>query len=466
MPSDCDDDKVVTGSQEYTTQEVGQMVFDMQLRQAKYEKKMMAHKHEQEAVVRQQTIVNRNINDALANLAASLRTKTALQQDYVGRLATLRQTSTVEAYQTEFEATLQDAFALAQQLAVCQAAASPVFSPKPAWQNRGSRTVQPPDPNAKQDSQPDQKQVREGQPPRDYPAVRISAAERAERTRLNLCWWCPEKYSRSHVCAKKFYALMGVDDDDAELSMDNETTPEDDGENMAIIGDVSRILVLCPKIKPRSIRLRGRVNGTAVSILIDGGSTHNFIQPAVAEKLSLPVNAISPFRVFVGDDASLKCAFACLDTPINLQGHQFGIDLFVLQVKGPDIILGVQWLQDLGDITKNYRNLTMRFEWNDQPVFLRGEDAPPRPISYNNLFSLISTDSEADIFELLLVQSSALQSSSGIAEVDPSVSQVLSEDMFAETANEGNQQESEDEQREYRRSKRIRKPPVRYGDFV
>ncbi|KAG6408275.1 hypothetical protein SASPL_131280 [Salvia splendens] len=80
MPSDCDDDEVVTGTQEYTTQEVGQMVFDMQLRQAKYEKKMMAHKHEQEAVVRQQMIVNHNINDALTNLAASLRTKTALQQ--------------------------------------------------------------------------------------------------------------------------------------------------------------------------------------------------------------------------------------------------------------------------------------------------------------------------------------------------------------------------------------------------
>ena len=107
--------------------------------------------------------------------------------------------------------------------------------------------------------------------------------------------------------------------------------------------------------------------------------------------------------------------------PINLQGHRFEIDLFVLQVKGPDIILGVQWLQNLGDITKNYRNLTMRFDWNDQPVFLRGEDAPPRPISYNNLFSLISTEAGADVFELLPVQPDALQSASGIPEVDPSI---------------------------------------------
>ena len=46
---------------------------------------------------------------------------------------------------------------------------------------------------------------------------------------------------------------MGVDDDDEELPLDNDTDPEVEGENMAITGDVSRILVLCPKIKPRSI---------------------------------------------------------------------------------------------------------------------------------------------------------------------------------------------------------------------
>ena len=88
-------------------------------------------------------------------------------------------------------------------------------------------------------------------------------------------------------------------------------------------------------------------------------------------------------------------------TPITLQGHRFDIDMFILQVKGSGIILGVKWLQDLGDITKNYKNLTMQFEWDNQQVFLRGKDAPPRPISYNNLFSLMGVDSEADIFELI-----------------------------------------------------------------
>ncbi|KAG6382962.1 hypothetical protein SASPL_157305 [Salvia splendens] len=232
------------------------------------------------------------------------------------------------------------------------------------------------------------------------PIIKVSAAERADRARRGLCYWCPEKYTREHVCSKKFYALMGEDDEeDAPFSEEPDTG--DEGENMVITGDVSSIHVIGPQIKPRAIRLMGRINGYEVSVLIDSGSTHNFIQPTVAEKLSLHVHPISPFRVFVGNGESLRCSYACLQTPISLQGNHFDIDLFILQVKGPDIILGVQWLQELGDVTKNYRDLTMRFNWADHSVFLRGDGANPRQISYNNLFALVGQEPDCEIFELV-----------------------------------------------------------------
>ncbi|KAG6394589.1 hypothetical protein SASPL_145178 [Salvia splendens] len=73
---------------------------------------------------------------------------------------------------------------------------------------------------------------------------------------------------------------------------------DEDGVNMAITGDVSRIFVIGQKIKPRSIRLTG--NG-----------------------------------------ASMRCDYVSLRTPLMLQGHSFDIDLFLLQVEGPDVVLGV-----------------------------------------------------------------------------------------------------------------------------
>lgn len=41
---------------------------------------------------------------------------------------------------------------------------------------------------------------------------------------------------------------MGADEDDEEFPLDSDTDKEAEGENMAITGDVSRILLLCPKI--------------------------------------------------------------------------------------------------------------------------------------------------------------------------------------------------------------------------
>ena len=131
---------------------------------------------------------------------------------------------------------------------------------------------------------------------------------------------------------------------------------------MIITGDVSTIHVIGPKLKPRSLRINGTIHDTQVSVLIDGGSTHNFIKPSVAERLCLPLHVIFPFRVFVGNGASLRCDYVSFSTPLTLQGHPFDINLFLLQLEGPDVILGVQWLQDLGDVTKNYRTHTMKFE--------------------------------------------------------------------------------------------------------
>lgn len=261
---------------------------------------------------------------------------------------------------------------------------------------------------------------------RDYPLVCISAAERADRTARNLCWYCPEKYSREHVCAKKFYVLMGEDsEDEEESSSANRDRQEEDGVNMAITGDVSRIFVIGPKIKPRSIRLPGYIRDSLLSVLIDGGSTHNFVKPSVAEKLCLPLQVISPFRVFVGNGASMRCDYVSLHTPLTLQGHPFDIDLFLSQVEGPDVVLGVQWLQDLGDVTKNYRTLQMKFILDSGPVCLQGEDASPRQISYNGLFSLMGQEPDSQLFKLVNLDHAQLTDKATVLPENPLLTDTL-----------------------------------------
>ncbi|KAG6424340.1 hypothetical protein SASPL_114757 [Salvia splendens] len=284
-----------------------------------------------------------------------------LYEDYVGRLATLRQTGSLDAYLEEFEPTLRkvsnvgddtltsiyiagltpslkhklltrrpsslsDAIALAQQLAAYLAVSAPPITPssRPPWQRRDQRAST-------------------GITPTD------------------------------HVCAKKFYVLVGANSDDEETGNPRHEISDEDGTNMAITGDISRISVIGPKIKPRSIRMTGHINDTPLSVLIDGG-------------------------MFVGNDTSLRCDYVSLGTPIALQGQAFSIDLVLLHIDGPDVVLG--------DVTKNYRTLQMKFEL----------DSWPEP--------------EAQMFELIHVDQAAVTDNAPMLPVNPLLADTLSASEF------------------------------------
>lgn len=47
-------------------------------------------------------------------------------------------------------------------------------------------------------------------------------------------------------------------------------------------------------------------------------------------------------------------------------------DLFVLTMKGDNLVLGVQWLETLGTFKSNYRELMLEFEQGETVITLRG----------------------------------------------------------------------------------------------
>ena len=78
------------------------------------------------------------------------------------------------------------------------------------------------------------------------------------------------------------------------------------------------------------------------------------------------------------------------------------MDLFVLPIEGPDVVLGIQWLQLLGHAFHDYFALSIEFYWNGAPVALRGDLATtPSLITFNQLQSLVHN---ADIYSLFALQ--------------------------------------------------------------
>ena len=117
-----------------------------------------------------------------------------------------------------------------------------------------------------------------------------------------------------------------------------------------------------------------RIGPYEVVVLIDIGSTHNFISNKMATMLQLPVLPTEPFNVKVANGEPLKCQGIFENVPIMLQGIPFILTLYALPLIGLDLVLGVHWLAQLGTVTCNWKKLTMEFQWDNKNKKLQGID--------------------------------------------------------------------------------------------
>ncbi|KAH0729848.1 hypothetical protein KY285_000852 [Solanum tuberosum] len=94
-------------------------------------------------------------------------------------------------------------------------------------------------------------------------------------------------------------------------------------------------------------------------VLIDTGSTHNFIDESMARKLGCKALPIHEQSVSVADGRKVQTAAVCKNLKWLLQGNV-------------DIVLGVQWLNTLGRILFDFRNRTIEFVHLGRKHVLRG----------------------------------------------------------------------------------------------
>ena len=139
-------------------------------------------------------------------------------------------------------------------------------------------------------------------------------------------------------------------------------------------------------LAPKTLHFSGFVATKQVLILVDGGSTHNFIQDTMLAGLGLSPCDTTPLKVMVGNDQYLHCYQICTAVPIFIQGVEFIIDLHVLPLCGANIVLGVQWLRSLGPILTAYTTLSMKFMHQGRAIKFKGKDTSAlQPLSVNQV---------------------------------------------------------------------------------
>ncbi|XP_061357783.1 uncharacterized protein LOC133302076 [Gastrolobium bilobum] len=228
------------------------------------------------------------------------------------------------------------------------------------------------------------------------PIRRLSQVEMQQKREKNLCYNCDEIFSFGHKCKGRPALLyLEGEEEDPDPGPMNET---DENQTNEVTPEI-RFNALFGHQSSRSFRLTGAIRGKNVQILVDGGSTHNFITSRMALFLSLTMHHINPFQVQVGNSDTLHCTASCIGVPLNLQAQMFTVDLFVLDLKGDDLVLRIQWLETLGPILTDYAQMSMSFSHNNSTTILQGDRTiTPTQISQAQFHKLIAQDSVSSYF--------------------------------------------------------------------
>jgi len=97
---------------------------------------------------------------------------------------------------------------------------------------------------------------------------------------------------------------------------------------------VPKYLMLC---------IRGTVRGQRVSILVDSGSTHNFIDAQMVEQRGIQTESFDGFSVLVPGDQTMTCAQYVPELLVTMGTYTLTDHFFMVDIPDTNMILDVQW---------------------------------------------------------------------------------------------------------------------------
>lgn len=171
-----------------------------------------------------------------------------------------------------------------------------------------------------------------------------------DRRSKGLCYYCDKKYTPGHYLKHKKIQLysMEVDDNEEFFEVSEGVIQEEESRE---ISQISVSAVIGISENSRTMKVRGVYGKTILYILIDSGSTHNFLDPEIASKLQCEIKAPRLRRVAVADGGKLTMKRRVDQFQWRFQNSNFTQDMMLIPLGNFDMVLGVQWLSLLGPIT-------------------------------------------------------------------------------------------------------------------
>ncbi|XP_019414910.1 PREDICTED: uncharacterized protein LOC109326644 [Lupinus angustifolius] len=237
----------------------------------------------------------------------------------------------------------------------------------------------------------------------------LTLAYMNERRAKGLCYFCDMPYTPEHSLAHKKLQLhvLEMEDgcEDEDIDKEVKLPSQNYGEPTISVNALTGM----PSF--RTMRITGHYNKMPLHILIDSGSTHNFLDIQKANTLSCQINQLPPLMFTVADGNKLQISAGVRNFAWTIQHTTFISDGMLIPLGCCDMVLGIEWLVTLGDITWNFDKLKMEFTTQGRRHVLRGASTnAAKTLKSQKLDKVFNQGVQLSMLQLCNIEGGLLQS--------------------------------------------------------
>lgn len=172
---------------------------------------------------------------------------------------------------------------------------------------------------------------------------------------------CPDSVPLSVV--EELWQMLKVDDSPDAIPKDSDSGEDLMAISAQAVGGTS---------EGRTIKLKCHISKFPAVVLVDSGSSHNFISEQFATQLPNWKRLEMPIRVKVADGGMLLCTHEVVCCDWLAQGIQFQTTFKILPLKCYDAILGMDWLEEFSPMKVQWAEKWLSFWYKEKKVKLQG----------------------------------------------------------------------------------------------
>eukprot|EP00253_Pinus_taeda_P006087 PITA_06087 len=179
--------------------------------------------------------------------------------------------------------------------------------------------------------------------------IRLTPQQLEDKRAKGLCYSCDSKHTKGNKCAEK--KLFYIDCEEEEEKEQERSKEEDIIQEQSLNEEQMNPTISCNALAgittPQTIKIEGQIKKKKVIVLIDSGSTHNFIHCKVAKEFNCFLYLAPECQVMIANGGTINCSGKCHNRNLSMGEYVLTSPMFSIPMGGAHVVLGVQWLQSL-----------------------------------------------------------------------------------------------------------------------